>query len=198
MGLENTIRHGYVSIIFRAGYKVVISSPFTYYYLLLGSLSRDRDCCFGRDLYHLSKVIVSCLISFRNDYDFSKSGGEIVLDYGCGTGVLSMVAALVGAKHVVSVDVDPDALMCTKRNLNLNSIEESKVTLCSPGELSTIQSAASVDICVANILLNEQVLLDFNLLTAVDSLLYCGYIVHWNGKGHILIYINVHLPISIA
>lgn len=53
--------------------------------------------------------------------------GRIVADLGCGTGVLSIGARLLGAKAVIGFDIDPDAIETAKRNLKelgLNSEEE--------------------------------------------------------------------------
>ena len=51
----------------------------------------------------------------------------IVADLGCGTGVLSIGARLLGAKVVIGFDIDPDAIETAKRNLEefgLNSEED--------------------------------------------------------------------------
>jgi len=50
--------------------------------------------------------------------------GETVLDLGCGSGLLSIVAAKLGAKQVVAVDIDPNALTATLNNVRQNGVEE--------------------------------------------------------------------------
>ena len=53
--------------------------------------------------------------------------GRIVADLGCGTGVLSIGARLLGASAVIGFDVDPEAISTAKRNLEefgLNCEEE--------------------------------------------------------------------------
>ncbi len=50
--------------------------------------------------------------------------GETVLDLGCGSGLLSIAAAKLGAKHVVAIDVDPRALDTTIDNAKRNGVEE--------------------------------------------------------------------------
>lgn len=47
-----------------------------------------------------------------------------VLDVGCGTGILSIAAAKIGSKDVLAVDLDPEAVISTKRNAQLNHCEE--------------------------------------------------------------------------
>lgn len=48
--------------------------------------------------------------------------GETVLDLGCGSGLLSIAAAKLGAKQVVAVDIDPKALDATASNAQLNGV----------------------------------------------------------------------------
>ncbi len=50
---------------------------------------------------------------------YSDIYGKIVFDLGCGTGILSIGAALLGAKMVVGVDLDLSALKIARRNLEL-------------------------------------------------------------------------------
>ena len=48
--------------------------------------------------------------------------GKTVLDLGCGSGVLSIAAALAGAKQIVGVDIDPAALRHSEENAKLNQL----------------------------------------------------------------------------
>lgn len=50
-----------------------------------------------------------------NSYDDIRD--RVVADFGCGCGMLSIAAALMGAEKVYSLDIDPDALAICKRNL---------------------------------------------------------------------------------
>jgi len=49
--------------------------------------------------------------------------GKTVLDFGCGSGVAAIAAARAGAAHVIACDLDPDALMATGHNAELNAVE---------------------------------------------------------------------------
>ncbi|MBR0131246.1 MAG: 50S ribosomal protein L11 methyltransferase [Firmicutes bacterium] len=49
--------------------------------------------------------------------------GDDVLDVGCGTGILSIVASKLGAKDIMAVDIDPEAIDSTKRNAAINGCE---------------------------------------------------------------------------
>lgn len=50
--------------------------------------------------------------------------GATVLDVGCGSGVLSVVAARLGAASVDALDLDPDALRATRANARRNGVDE--------------------------------------------------------------------------
>jgi ribosomal protein L11 methyltransferase len=50
------------------------------------------------------------------------AGGESVLDYGCGSGVLAIAAAKLGARRVDAVDVDPQAVETTRANAACNEV----------------------------------------------------------------------------
>jgi ribosomal protein L11 methyltransferase len=48
--------------------------------------------------------------------------GQRVLDYGCGSGILAIGAAMLGAAQVDAVDIDPDALVATQANAHGNQV----------------------------------------------------------------------------
>lgn len=50
--------------------------------------------------------------------------GDDVLDVGCGTGILSIVASKLGAKDIMAVDIDPEAIDSTRRNSVINGCED--------------------------------------------------------------------------
>lgn len=49
--------------------------------------------------------------------------GKYVIDYGCGSGILAIAAALLGAERVIGVDTDPQALEATRANAARNGVE---------------------------------------------------------------------------
>jgi ribosomal protein L11 methyltransferase len=49
--------------------------------------------------------------------------GKYVIDYGCGSGILAIAAALLGAKKVIGVDTDPQALEATQANAARNGVQ---------------------------------------------------------------------------
>lgn len=57
----------------------------------------------------------------------SRVNGKRVLDFGCGSGVVAVAAALAGASEVIACDIDPLALEATAINAALNEVQ---VSLC--------------------------------------------------------------------
>ena len=76
---------------------------------------------------------------------------DSVLDFGCGSGILGIAAAKLGASLVYCVDCDHQALLSTKDNANKNSITEKQLLTLAPEELPNTYQA---NIVVANILAN--------------------------------------------
>lgn len=70
-----------------------------------------------------------------------------VVDYGCGSGVLAIAAAMLGAKMVYAVDIDEQAILATRQNAGENGVLD-KVTISQPDGLAI----DNVDVIVANIL----------------------------------------------
>lgn len=74
--------------------------------------------------------------------------GSEVIDYGCGSGVLAIAAALLGASRVHGVDNDPQAIVATLDNSHRNNIDDAVLSACLPEALPQMQA----DILLANIL----------------------------------------------
>lgn len=68
-----------------------------------------------------------------------------VCDYGCGSGILGIAAAMLGAQSVYATDIDPQALLATENNARSNGVT---ITLCPDPA-----SIPPVDLLLANILL---------------------------------------------
>ena len=75
------------------------------------------------------------------------AGGETVLDYGCGSGILAIGALLLGAESALGVDTDPVALEVARENAMENGVAE-RLSLCLPKE----EKARQYALVVANIL----------------------------------------------
>jgi len=49
--------------------------------------------------------------------------GKRMLDVGCGTGILSILAAKMGAAHIIAIDLDPNAVANCRENLMIRLIK---------------------------------------------------------------------------
>jgi len=78
--------------------------------------------------------------------------GASVLDYGCGSGILAIAAAKLGAGAVTGVDIDPAAIAASRANAEANGVV---VGFCLPEDLA----GPPVDLVLANILANPLELL---------------------------------------
>ena len=72
-----------------------------------------------------------------------------VLDYGCGSGILAMVAKKLGAATVLGVDIDPQAITSARENSALN---DCAIAYFLPEEFATAASGLRFNVVVANIL----------------------------------------------
>ncbi|MEX1665104.1 50S ribosomal protein L11 methyltransferase [Zhongshania arctica] len=75
--------------------------------------------------------------------------GLTVIDYGCGSGILGIAALLLGAKKVIAVDNDPQALLATRDNARRNNIDDARIECLLPEH---IPDGLHGDMVVANIL----------------------------------------------
>lgn len=75
-----------------------------------------------------------------------------LIDYGCGSGILGIAALLLGATHMIGIDIDPQALQASRDNAQRNQIDASRVELYYPPQLTQQHPHLSVDLLVANIL----------------------------------------------
>jgi ribosomal protein L11 methyltransferase len=75
--------------------------------------------------------------------------GDRVLDVGCGSGVLAVVAALLGAAEVTAIDVEADAVTTTADNAAANGVGDRVVASVTP--LGAVPIGGGFDVVVANI-----------------------------------------------
>ena len=80
------------------------------------------------------------------------AGGETVLDYGCGSGILAIAAAKLGAAAVAGIDVDLQAINASRDNAGLNNV-------AARFDLPGAFGAGKYDLVIANILTNPLQLL---------------------------------------
>lgn len=81
----------------------------------------------------------------------------MILDVGCGSGILGMIALMMGAKHSVGTDLDPCAIDATRENMEVNGISEDRYevmigNIIDNKEVQDKVGYEKYDIVVANIL----------------------------------------------
>ena len=100
----------------------------------------DPGLAFGTGTHPTTALCLEWL----DQFDLSETN---VIDYGCGSGILSIAAVKLGASHVWAVDTDPQALTATVDNSHKNEVAD-KITPVLPQDLPAIKG----DIVLANIL----------------------------------------------
>lgn len=110
------------------------------------NLILDPGLAFGTG-YHATTRLCLDWLSAQNLKD------KVVIDYGCGSGVLGVAALLLGAKEVLAVDIDPQAILATCQNAALNNVSD-RLKVFLPEEFSEYQRAhdLTADTITANIL----------------------------------------------
>ncbi|HVL01099.1 MAG TPA: 50S ribosomal protein L11 methyltransferase [Dongiaceae bacterium] len=74
--------------------------------------------------------------------------GKVAMDFGCGSGILAIAAALLGATKIYCIDNDPQALLATRENAERNGVRD-RIEILTPEQL---KSDIQVDVMLANIL----------------------------------------------
>jgi len=125
-------------------------------------LRLDPGLAFGTGTHPTTRL---CL-QWMDGHDFS---GQTVIDYGCGSGVLGIVAAIKGAARVICVDNDPQALVATSDNATRNDVLD-RIHELMPEKFKV----APADVVLANILAGPLIELAPVLLASLRS---GGYLV---------------------
>lgn len=101
----------------------------------------DPGLAFGTGTHPTTALCMSWL-------DAQDLQGKTVLDYGCGSGILGVAAAKLGASRVTAIDIDPQALLATHSNAERNGVSD-KIRTGLPRELHNDER---FDVVLANIL----------------------------------------------
>ena len=93
---------------------------------------------------------------------------KIVIDYGCGSGILGVAALLLGARKVYATDIDPQAVLATKQNAELNGVLD-QLYVGLPEEFNKVLADQKADVFVANILAGPLMALAAEFSTLIKS-----------------------------
>ncbi len=106
--------------------------------------------------------------------------GRSVIDVGTGSGVLAIAAAVLGAARVVGIDVDPDALLNARENLELNGLTD-RVELLERDLSASREGVDRFDLGLANLtggLLCRDAGVLANLVAPGGALIASGFQAH--------------------
>ncbi|GFP77044.1 50S ribosomal protein L11 methyltransferase [Clostridium fungisolvens] len=101
----------------------------------------DPGMAFGTGTHETTRMCVESL-------EKNVKENSVVFDIGTGSGILAIVASMLGAKHVVGVDLDPVAVDSAKENVGFNNLNNIEIL---EGNLLDVVSGKA-DIVVANII----------------------------------------------
>lgn len=112
-------------------------------------LEIDPGMAFGTGTHETTSMCVEMLEKYIKK-------GDNVLDVGCGSGILSIAAAFLGAGDVLGVDIDPIAVEVSSENIKLNKVED--ISNAQFGDL-TKGIDYEADIVVANLMADLVIML---------------------------------------
>lgn len=123
-------------------------------------IALDPGMAFGTGLHPTTRL---CLASVERAAERGDMLGARVLDVGCGSGILAIAAARLGAADVLAVDIDPIAIEATESNARRNRLSGS--IRARLGSLPT--GAPPHDLVVANLIASVLIALAPDLLAEV-------------------------------
>lgn len=103
----------------------------------------DPGFAFGTGQHETTRMCLEWIAS----HDLSH---KVVIDYGCGSGILGLAAVKMGSTEVYGIDIDPQACEASLQNAKLNSVSTTHFHVST--EISALPKEA--DVIVANIVMN--------------------------------------------
>lgn len=128
-------------------------------------LKIDPGLAFGTGTHETTRL---CLELLEKYVDKEKT----ILDIGCGSGILSIAALLLGANRATGIDIDDLAIKTANENAVINNVKNSFTGIC--GDL-TEKVSSKYDIIVANIVADVLIKLNQNIEQYMNK--NCIYII---------------------
>jgi len=113
----------------------------------------DPGMAFGTGTHETTKMCINAIEKYIKSED-------TLIDIGCGSGILSIAGAILGAKKVIAVDLDKLAVKISKENVELNNYKD--IIEIRHGNLTDVITEKA-DIIVANIIADAIVMLSENI-----------------------------------
>ncbi len=124
---------------------------------------------FGTGHHQTTRLMIEKML----DFDFQD---KVVLDMGCGTGILSILASKLGASEVIALDIDKWSYANTLENIQRNSIQN--IQVLHGGNESLPEK--KFDVVLANINLNVLLehMKDYSTVTKKGGVLFLSGILY--------------------
>ena len=107
----------------------------------------DSNMAFGTGEHETTSMCVEFLSKYVKKSD-------VVLDVGCGSGILGITASKLGAKEVVMTDIDECAIVATESNMKLNGVTNGVVLLKNLLDDNTVKGEVIVCNIMAEVLIS--------------------------------------------
>lgn len=127
----------------------------------------NPQMAFGTGHHETTSLILAELLE-------TELKGKSLLDMGCGTSILAILASMRGANPITAIDIDDWCVSNSKDNIRLNHISNIEVEL---GDASSLSGRAPFDIIIANI--NRNILL--NDMAQYVSCMHSGSEIYMSG-----------------
>lgn len=110
----------------------------------------DPGTAFGTGSHETTRLCITQLKKYSKPH-------TKILDAGCGSGILGIIAIKLGVQEVLGIDIDPNAIIATKENMEINGITNEQLKVIQGNILEDQQFQDEIgygyyDIVVANIL----------------------------------------------
>lgn len=103
-------------------------------------MTLDPGLAFGTGTHPTTALCLEWLAS-------NEIKDKVLIDYGCGSGILAVAALLLGAKHAHAIDIDPQALTASQYNAEKNKVQ-ARLDYYLPEQFTAFEA----DLVLANIL----------------------------------------------
>ena len=127
----------------------------------------NPQMAFGTGHHETTSLILAELLE-------AELKGKSLLDMGCGTSILAILASMRGANPITAIDIDDWCVSNSKDNIRLNQISNIEVEL---GDASSLSGRTPFDIIIANI--NRNILL--NDMAQYVSCMHSGSEIYMSG-----------------